>query len=253
MPNTIDSILADVCLDERVEDGIFDMSNNAHMEVLRETLVDKYQININDVVNIHNKMLEGKYPERQAYNKDGLLVTFPTPQHKQRAIQRGTHFEQNPVQAQQNVFGGKSSTTPQPQAPATPVPPPATPPTPPSQTSSQLPPSDQPVSPAPTAGATQGAPTTLPASQPAAGSDKQTLAVEPINGAPPSPPNFSDKKSPHQRAAEAQVVKQIMSGDDNTPSMEEQKILELNEILLFAKRMGYNSVIKIILEAIRKS
>jgi hypothetical protein len=41
-------------------------------------------------------MVEGKYPERQAFNKDGVLVTFPTPQHKAKAISRGTHFEENP-------------------------------------------------------------------------------------------------------------------------------------------------------------
>jgi hypothetical protein len=47
---------------------------------------------------------EGNFPERQAYNKDGLLVTFPTPEYKQRAIKRGTHFEENPKKADVNIF-----------------------------------------------------------------------------------------------------------------------------------------------------
>jgi hypothetical protein len=53
-----------------------------------------------------NKMLEGKYPERQAYNTNGILVTFPTPEYKQKAIARGTHFEENPKRGQANVFTG---------------------------------------------------------------------------------------------------------------------------------------------------
>jgi hypothetical protein len=51
-------------------------------------------------------MLEGKYPERQAYNTNGILVTFPTPEYKQKAIARGTHFEENPKRGQANVFTG---------------------------------------------------------------------------------------------------------------------------------------------------
>lgn len=40
---------------------------------------------------------EGKYPERQAYNKDGWLVTFPSKEYRDRAIQRGTHFTSDPT------------------------------------------------------------------------------------------------------------------------------------------------------------
>ena len=53
-----------------------------------------------------NKMLEGRYPDRQAYNANGILVTFPTPEYKQKAIERGSHFEQNPKKGQANVFSG---------------------------------------------------------------------------------------------------------------------------------------------------
>lgn len=99
----IDNLLNKICLDERIQNGIFSFENNDHIEVLKEELI-KYNISTNDVLNTINRILEGKYPERQAYNKDGLLVTFPTPEYKQRAIQRGTHFEKNPKKAQAGVF-----------------------------------------------------------------------------------------------------------------------------------------------------
>jgi hypothetical protein len=69
--------------------------------------------------NIPYIVTEGKYPERQAYNADGLLVTFPTPEYKQRAIARGTHFEKNPKAGQaapifQQPTQQTQSTTPAP-------------------------------------------------------------------------------------------------------------------------------------------
>lgn len=91
--------------DNSIENGIFDISKQEHIEVLREYLLES---NIDSkIVNQYlNKMLEGKYPERQAYNLNGILVTFPTPEYKQKAIQRGTHFEENPKKGQANVFTG---------------------------------------------------------------------------------------------------------------------------------------------------
>ena len=106
MSNIIDQILNEVCLDERIPDGIFDMSNSLHMEALLENLTTEHQIPVNDAKAIHNKLIEGKYPERQAYNRDGLLVTFPTPQHKARAIARGTHFEKDPTLGKTDMFAG---------------------------------------------------------------------------------------------------------------------------------------------------
>ncbi len=38
--NISDFLLSELCLDNRVEDGIFDIFNNDHMEVLREKLVE---------------------------------------------------------------------------------------------------------------------------------------------------------------------------------------------------------------------
>lgn len=99
----IDKILNEVSLDQRVSNGIFSIEENAHMEALREFLV-KSGLTENDVVSYSNKILEGKYPERQAYNVNGILVTFPTPDYKQAAIKKGTHFEKNPLAKAQNVF-----------------------------------------------------------------------------------------------------------------------------------------------------
>jgi len=92
----LDQVFADVCLDERVIDGIFKMEEVTHMDALREYLL-KRGIDKNIVIEVTNRMVEGRFPERQAYNKDGILVTFPTPKHKAKAIARGTHFEKNPV------------------------------------------------------------------------------------------------------------------------------------------------------------
>ena len=73
-----------------------------HQLVIVKEISGKFKI-VNQYL---NKMLEGKYPERQAYNSNGILVTFPTPEYKQKAIQRGTHFEENPKKGQANVFTG---------------------------------------------------------------------------------------------------------------------------------------------------
>jgi hypothetical protein len=121
----LDDILNSVCLDERVEDGIFSFENNAHLDALQEYLT-KSGLAEKDSIAIRNRISEGKYPERQAYNKDGILVTFPTPEYKQNAIARGTHFEQNPVKAQANIFQtqppqqGQAAAPAQPAAGATP-------------------------------------------------------------------------------------------------------------------------------------
>jgi hypothetical protein len=96
MSNVLDRVFNEVCLDERITDGIFRMEEASHMDALRDYFLKK-GVAREAAISVTNRMVEGKYPERQAYNKDGILVTFPTPQHKARAIARGTHFEKNPV------------------------------------------------------------------------------------------------------------------------------------------------------------
>lgn len=98
----VTELLNEICLDRRINDGIFDMFNNQHMDVLREKLVEM-GLPENEVVEIANAVIEGKYPERQAYNANGILVTFPNPEYKQRAIRRGTHFEEDPTKGQSNL------------------------------------------------------------------------------------------------------------------------------------------------------
>lgn len=101
----MEKLLNNVCLDERIVDGTFDITNNDHIDVMREFLV-KRGIDENVVREFTNRVVEGgKHPERQAYNANGILVTFPTPQHKQNAIRRGTHFEKDPTKGKPNLFG----------------------------------------------------------------------------------------------------------------------------------------------------
>lgn len=104
---TTDKLLNTICLDERIQDGTFTMENDGHMDILQEYL-EKYGLTKEEAEGVRNKMLEGRFPERQAYNKNGLLVTFPTPEYKARAIKRGTHFEQNPTKKAPNIsFAGQ--------------------------------------------------------------------------------------------------------------------------------------------------
>lgn len=98
----ISELLSELCLDKRVKDGIFDIFNNDHMDILREKLAEM-EIPSNEIVELANKVIEGKYPERQAYNAKGILVTFPNAEYKQRAIRRGTHFEEDPTRGQHNL------------------------------------------------------------------------------------------------------------------------------------------------------
>lgn len=91
--------------DNSIESGIFDISKQEHIEILRGHLLES-NIDSKTVNQYLNKMLEGRYPDRQAYNANGILVTFPTPEYKQKAIERGSHFEQNPKKGQANVFSG---------------------------------------------------------------------------------------------------------------------------------------------------
>ena len=113
MSNVLDRVFNEVCLDERISDGIFKMDEAAHMDALRDYFL-KRGIAREAAIHVTNRMVEGKYPERQAFNREGILVTFPTPQHKARAIARGTHFEKNPVpQVQQQRDAAKQEEPPQ--------------------------------------------------------------------------------------------------------------------------------------------
>jgi len=98
------SLINDICCDGRIKDGIFDFENQEHVFVLQEYL-EKVGYNVNYVVDKTAKLFEaGRFPDRQAYNKDGILVTFPSKEYRDRAVNKGTHFAENPKKAQANIF-----------------------------------------------------------------------------------------------------------------------------------------------------
>ena len=113
MYRNVSDLISDICLDERVENGIFDMFNNEHLHILREKL-EEFGFSGEESIEMANKVIEGKYPERQAYNRKGILVTFPTPEYKAAAIKRGTHFEENPTKGQSNLDFGDQPAPAQP-------------------------------------------------------------------------------------------------------------------------------------------
>lgn len=100
----IEKVLNDISIDPRVEDGIFDLKKNEHVGYLCEYFIGK-GIEQEVVYEFCDLLMEkGKFPERQAYNRNGILVTFPTPQYKKEAIKAGTHFENDPTKGRPNLF-----------------------------------------------------------------------------------------------------------------------------------------------------
>jgi hypothetical protein len=98
------SLINDICCDGRIKDGIFDFRNQEHVFVLQEYL-EKAGCDVNYVVEKTANLFEaGRFPERQAYNKDGILVTFPSKEYKDRAVNKGTHFAENPKKSDANIF-----------------------------------------------------------------------------------------------------------------------------------------------------
>jgi hypothetical protein len=117
MKEIYNKVLDAVALDPRLESGIFDVLNNDHLSLFREYLT-KEGLSEEQSIFASNKLAEaGRFPDRQAYNSDGILVTFPTPEYKQRALARGTHFEENPKKAQVNIFQGTPAQPAQPAQP----------------------------------------------------------------------------------------------------------------------------------------
>jgi hypothetical protein len=198
-------ILNEVSLDSRVKNGIFSLEENDHMDALREYLANR-GLDEESVREFTNKVLEGKYPERQAYNAKGILVTFPTPEYKADAIKAGTHFEKDPTKGMSNLFQDPGK--PKPAAP-----PPADKSSGPSKEKSE-PKTNLPVS--------QAAP---PASDdtPAAPVQAQTTAApQQAPEAPSAPPEAVEPtelppapiKSPAEKEANKDAIKNMLKGDD---------------------------------------
>ena len=98
------SLVNEIGCDSRIKNGTLDLKNEDHVFVLQEYL-EKAGYNINEIVDKTAKLFEaGRFPERQAYNKDGILVTFPNKQYRDRAVTKGTHFAENPKKVQANIF-----------------------------------------------------------------------------------------------------------------------------------------------------
>lgn len=201
----IEKILNDVSLDPRITDGVFLLEENSHMDVLREYLVNK-GIDEETVREYTNLVLDGKYPERQAYNQNGILVTFPTPEYKQRAIQRGTHFEKDPTKGKPNLsFGDQQGGEQAPQAPQA------------DKGGESATKTNLPLSQAGTAGTPQPdtskgeEPDTTPQTQaaPQQVQSPEEPVAEPEEPAPPPPP-----PSPEEKEANKAAIKKIFKGDD---------------------------------------
>lgn len=98
------SLINDICCDSRIRDGVFDLGNPDHVFVLQEYL-EKSGCAVDYIVEKTANLFEaGKFPERQAYNKDGILVTFPNKEYRDRAVNKGTHFAENPKKSDANIF-----------------------------------------------------------------------------------------------------------------------------------------------------
>jgi len=100
----VESIINDICCDNRIKNGVFEINNPDHVFILQEYL-EKLGLDIETVAEKTAKLFEaGRFPERQAYNKNGILVTFPTKEYRNRAVNKGTHFAENPKKSVSNIF-----------------------------------------------------------------------------------------------------------------------------------------------------
>lgn len=96
--NFINELILECEIDSRINDGVFDIYNVKHLSVLVERIVE-LGISEKDAEDMIEKSFvdEGKYPDRQAYNKDGWLVTFPSKEYRDRAIKKRTHSMSDPT------------------------------------------------------------------------------------------------------------------------------------------------------------
>lgn len=98
------SLINDICCDSRIKNGVFDLRDTDHVFIFQEYL-EKAGCDIDYIVSKTASLFEaGRFPERQAYNKDGILVTFPSKEYRDRAVNKGTHFAENPKKADTNIF-----------------------------------------------------------------------------------------------------------------------------------------------------
>ena len=87
----------EAALDSRIPDGVVDLKNATHVRVIAEAMYDSgiSKETINEFV--QKFVDEGKHPDRQAFNKEGWLVTFPSKDYRDRALKKGTHSIADPT------------------------------------------------------------------------------------------------------------------------------------------------------------
>jgi len=94
--SVIEQLLLEVCAHPKVSDGIVNFEIQEHVDalidVLRKTSMDESTIR-----SVTNPLNEGKHPERQAYNREGFLVTFPNSDYKKQALASGEYTNQDPT------------------------------------------------------------------------------------------------------------------------------------------------------------
>lgn len=93
----ISDIITEAALDSRISDGIVNLENINHLQIVAEKLYDA--VLSEDIVNefVSNFVEEGKHPDRQAFNREGWLVTFPSKEYRDAAIKKGTHSIADPT------------------------------------------------------------------------------------------------------------------------------------------------------------
>ncbi len=226
MSNIVDRVFREVCLDERIKDGIFRMEDASHMDALRDYFVKK-GITKEAAVNVTNRMVEGKYPDRQAWRKeDGILVTWPSPQHKQKAMREnpGKYTEQDPRPKRE------------------PEPPPE-----------KKEPAVDREEPLPKSDADLEEPDEK---EPTIFQGDKELEVEPPRGMetpkeeppPVAPAETPAPRTPERIAAEKEVAKQILKTDDNnlgnaSSPLTERCKQQLNELYKKADELGYREAV----------
>lgn len=93
----ISDIISEASLDFRIPTGVIDLKNVDHIQVIAERIYDVCE-DERIVSEFLDKFInEGKYPERQAFNKDGWLVTFPSKEYRDAALKKGTHSISDPT------------------------------------------------------------------------------------------------------------------------------------------------------------
>lgn len=242
MSNIVDRVFAEVCLDERITDGIFRMDEEQHMDALRDYFLKK-GITQEAAVAVTNRMVEGKYPDRQAWRvEDGILVTWPSPAHKTKAMKEnpGKYTEREPTKPR-----------PRPTEPADNRPPP------PKDIGGRDKEEDEDEGPK----EPKGAPVFPQSTQDGSGKE---LEVEPPRGdkapepppAPTVPVEPTAPRTPERIAAEKEVAKQIMNTSDDAltkiePQVSEACQQQLTELLKHADKQGYDEAVRFLIKYVK--